>query len=242
MSVIAQIRSLLKGLTDASQGKGALFFKTGKGQYAEHDKFIGVTVPNLRKIARSFSGLEFDELQEIIESEINEERFLALIILVAQYQKAKGQDDKSKLYKFYLDHLQYVNNWNLVDTSAHLIMGAHLYDKDKSVLIDLAQSEIMWERRISIVSTWYFIRKHDFEWTFKIAKVLLSDTQDLIHKAAGWMLREVGERDENQLIDFLDQHSQEMPRTMLRYAIEKLSDEQRRSYLTRDSVYKSGKK
>lgn len=227
---ITQIRNLLKKCSQKSTSKPVIFFKTKPGDYAEHDQFIGVSNPELRKIAKEFSGLNQEELQCIIESKINEERLLALIILVTQYQKASDQN-KKKFYQFYLSNLEYVNNWNLVDASAHLIIGAHLVDSDKKLLLKLAKSKIMWERRISIVSTWAFIRNNDLEWTFKIATLLLSDNHDLIHKAVGWMLREAGKRDEKQLITFLEQHSKIMPRTMLRYAIEKFPEPQRKYYL-----------
>jgi 3-methyladenine DNA glycosylase AlkD len=229
---LLQIKDVLKNATSVLPDKAAAFFKTGIGHYAAGDEFIGVTVPNLRKIAKQFMCLALEDLQVLLESKINEERLLALIILTQQYQAAVSQDQET-LYQFYLQNLKYVNNWNLVDTSAHLIIGAHLWDKDRSLLLELATSEILWERRISIVSTWYFIRKNDLAWTFKIASFLKCDTHDLIHKAVGWMLREAGKRDQAQLITFLDQHMREMPRTMLRYAIEKFPESMRKSYLMR---------
>jgi len=232
MNNLAHIKSLLKQSVQKSSGAQAVFFKTGPGHYAEHDQFIGVTVPALRKIAKDFSMLTRAEIQNLLESKINEERSLALFILVSQYQKAKNPI-KDELYQFYLDNLKHVNNWNLVDASAHLIVGAHLINGDKEILIRLAKSEILWERRISIVSTWYFIRNDSLEWTFKIAELLLGDTHDLIHKAVGWMLREAGKRNEKQLIAFLEQHAQIMPRTMLRYAIEKFPEQRRKNYLIR---------
>jgi len=215
--------------------KSAIFFKTGKGHYAEHDIFIGVSVPALRTLAKEFYNLSLPDLQELIASAINEERLLALIILVNQYQKADAHT-KDELYDFYMRNMQHVNNWNLVDSSAHLIIGAHLYKADKEMLIDLAHSQNMWERRIAIVATWYFIRKNELNWTFKIATLLLNDTHDLIHKAVGWMLREAGKHDQALLIEFLNQHATTMPRTMLRYAIEKFPEEQRKNYLMRKKL------
>ena len=209
-----------------------VFFKTGVGEYAENDKFIGVPVPRLRIIAKQFCHISHAEIQDLIESRINEERLLVLFIVIDQYQKA---DDsvKSDLYQWYLHNIHQVNNWNLVDASAHLIVGAYLHNKKRDMLLVLAQSEVMWERRIAIVATWYFIRKNDFEWTMKIAHMLLNDSHDLIHKAVGWMLREVGKRNQNVLVQFLERHACQMPRTMLRYAIEKFSEDQRKSYLAK---------
>ena len=231
MSSLPQIKSMLEKsvVTDATRSK-TVFFKTGPGEYAEGDEFIGVAVPNLRKIAKSFATLSLEEITCLITSKINEERLLALIILVNQYQKAPPFKQE-ELYQFYRDNLHHVNNWNLVDASAHLILGAQLEAKNKDILLTLAKSEIMWERRIAIVATWAFIRKNELDWTFKIATILLQDSHDLIHKAVGWMLREAGKRDEAKLVDFLEHNAQKMPRTMLRYAIEKFPPPQRKLYL-----------
>ncbi len=228
MNLIIQIKDILQNSISVPPHKAAAFFKTGTGHYAEGDEFIGVTVPNLRKIAKKFMFLTLDDLQVLLASKINEERLLALIILTKQYQNEDDQG-KERLYQFYMQNLKYVNNWNLVDASAHLIIGAHLWDKDRSSLLNLATSEILWERRIGVVSTWYFIRKNDLAWTFKIASLLLCDTHDLIHKAVGWMLREAGKKDEARLISFLCDHAHQMPKTMLRYAMERLSKEQKES-------------
>lgn len=226
------LRAQLQTLITVPKENLSMFFKTEAGSYAEHDTFIGVSVPALRTLAKEFHQLTRQELQELLASPINEERLLALFILVDQYQK--GNDlQKEALYQFYLNNLQHVNNWNLVDSSAHLILGEHLDKTDKKLLITLAKSTDLWERRIAIVATWHFIRKNELEWTFKIAKLLLHDTHDLIHKAVGWMLREAGKRDEAMLIQFLDKYAAGMPRTMLRYAIEKFPEEQRKDYLMR---------
>lgn len=232
MNTLAHIRSILYHSINIPENKASYFFKTGAGHYAEHDIFIGVTVPTVRKIAQQFAQLPLHELQALLESKINEERLLALIILTQQYKRADSHN-RETIYQFYLKNLEHVNNWNLVDTSAHLIIGAHLLNKDRSSLIEVAQSPTLWERRIAIVSTWYFIRNNDLEWTFTISQLLLNDTHDLIHKAVGWMLRETGKKDEAALVKFLDAHSQIMPRTMLRYAIEKFPEEQRQEYLKR---------
>jgi 3-methyladenine DNA glycosylase AlkD len=229
MNTVQQISSLLKNHAPASE-RTSSFFKTGKGEYAEHDIFIGVPVPVIRAIAQEYLHLSTDELEQLLHSPINEERLLALIILVAQYTKADIQK-KEETFQFYLQNLEHVNNWNLVDSSAHLIIGAHLFDTDRSLLLLLAQSDNLWKRRVAIVATWYFIRKNDLSWTFDIALILKNDTHDLIHKAIGWMLREAGKRNEGELISFLNQYAEELPRTTVRYAIERLPEDIRKSYL-----------
>lgn len=230
MNDLKNIKAMLQAAINSSEKKNAIFFKTGVGHYAEHDQFIGLSVPVLRKIAKEYNSLSLKDMQSLIESKINEERFLALIILVKQYQQAEP-DICEKLYKFYMHNIRHVNNWNLVDASSHLIVGAHLYTKNKDLLLILAKSTILWERRIAIVSTWYFIRNNNLKWTFKLARILLKDTHDLIHKTVGWMLREAGKKDQLYLIEFLEQYAENMPRTMLRYAIEKFPEQQRKVYL-----------
>lgn len=227
---LENIRSILYNSIDSSPERVAIFFKTNVGEYAEFEQFLGVTVPVLRKIAKQFINLPALELEQLLKSNFNEERLLALIILVSQYKKSEILK-KEEIYQFYIQNLKYVNNWNLVDNSAHLILGAHLWDKDRTPLINLAQSNSLWERRISIVATWYFIKQQDFEYTIKIANMLLNDQHDLIHKAVGWMLREAGKKDQEILINFIEQNLLHMPRTMLRYAIEKFPKEQRQNYL-----------
>ena len=203
------------------------FFKVSDGSYGSGDEFLGITVPNLRKIAKIYKDIEMQVIEELLQSKYNEERLLALLIIVHQYQKG-GADCQKEICQFYLNNLTRVNNWNLVDSSAHYILGHYLWNnKDKSLLNELAMSSILWERRIAIVSTWYFIRQSDLEWTFKIAQLLQNDSHDLIHKAVGWMLREAGKKDETRLISFLSDHAKQMPKTMLRYAIERLSKEQK---------------
>lgn len=205
------------------------FFKTGAGEYAEHDRFMDVSTPDLRKIASEHYLLSLSDAKKLIQSQFNEERLLALLILINRYQKNK--DEQQTIYDFYFDHINHINNWNLVDASAHLIVGAYLFNKDKTVLVMLAKSSNLWERRIAIVSTWYFIRQNKFEYTVKIAKILLNDQHDLIHKSVGWMLREMGKKDQLPLINFLEKYAQKMPRTMLRYAIEKFPALERKKYL-----------
>ncbi|MCX7337959.1 MAG: DNA alkylation repair protein [Alphaproteobacteria bacterium] len=228
--MIKEIRFALHSSISIPQERASAFFKTGPGDYAEHDQFMGVTVPNLRKISKRFSDLPLACIKDLLSSKINEERFLALLILVDQYQKSTEQG-RVDLYQFYINNLHHINNWNLVDTSAHLIVGAHLWDKDRNILLSLSESNNLWERRVSIVSTWAFIKKEDLVWTFQIARLLLNDNHDLIHKAVGWMLREAGKKDEGELVGFLRYHSGVMPRTMLRYAIERLPQDQRKFYL-----------
>lgn len=221
----------LQGAQTIEPALASRFFKTGPGDYAADDQFLGITVPNLRKIAREFKCFPMSHVKTLIKSPFNEERLLALFILIYQYQSG-SLSDKKIIFNFYLKHTKYINNWNLVDASAHHIVGEHLFDQESALLLKLAESKLLWERRIAIVATWYFIRKNQYQWTLKIAKILLKDEQDLIHKATGWMLREVGKKDEATLISFLNKNSSKMPRTMLRYAIERLSDRQRKSYLS----------
>lgn len=234
MSSYKHIHVNLKKIAVKTPRAKGVFFKTGPGDYAEKDKFLGVPNPILRQLAKMHRELPITEIQSLLKSVFNEERMLALFILVLQYQKAL-QSEKEKIFKFYLQHLKYVDNWNLVDASAHLIIGCHLLDgdnkKDKNILLTLSKSTVMWERRIAVVATWYFIRHNQHDWTFKIAKILLKDKQDLIHKAVGWMLREVGKKNIHQLIEFLEQHAHQMPRTMLRYAIEKFPEAKRKAFL-----------
>ena len=206
------------------------FFKTGKGQYGEGDKFIGTTVPESRSVAKANKDLSFDELKKLLTDENHECRFCALIILAEQFKKADDARRK-EIFDFYLANTHGINNWDLVDVSAYNIMGEWLLDKDRSVLYQLSESENLWEQRISIVSTLAFIRKNDLKDTLKLSEKFLSHHHDLMHKACGWMLREAGKRNEKTLTDFLDKHYRKMPRTMLRYAIERLSPEQREIYM-----------
>jgi 3-methyladenine DNA glycosylase AlkD len=232
MQDVDAIRNILKRAAHIPAERRTVFYKTGKGDYAEHDRFLGVSVPNVRKIAKEFRDLPLEVINDLMASPFNEERLLALIILVRQYDRG-DREKQREIFAFYLENRQFVNNWNLVDASAHLILGRHLFTSDKSMLLTFAKSESLWERRIAIVSTWYFITNDELSWTFKLAKVMLKDEHDLIHKAVGWMLREAGKRDQTQLVRFLEQHAPHMPRTMLRYAIEKFPEPQRKQYLTK---------
>ena len=208
------------------------FFKTGKGEYGEGDIFIGLTVPEQRRIAKQFQTTDFSDLKRLLQSKIHEHRLTALEILVMKYEKAKSESEKEKSVKFLLKNLRGVNNWDLVDLSAPYILGDWLIDrKDRDVLYKFAASKNLWERRIAIVSTYTLIRAGQFSDTIKICEILMKDEQDLIHKACGWMLREVGKKSEKTLIKFLDKNVRRIPRTMLRYSIERLPEEFRLYYL-----------
>lgn len=205
------------------------FFKTGKGQYAEGDIFIGLTVPSSRKIAKKYFNLSFPEIEKLLSSKIHEERLIALLILVYNFQKF--EEKRKEIYSFYIKNKKFVNNWDLVDLSSDKIVGAYLIDKSKSILYKLAKSKNLWDRRIAIVSTFYFIKHNKFEDTFKLANILMFDREDLIQKATGWMLREAGKRNKFVLVNYLKENYKRMPRTMLRYSIEKFEKKIRKKYL-----------
>ena len=209
------------------------FFKTGKGDYGEGDMFLGLTVPETRSIAKRYVHLGLNEIRELLKSEMHEERLAALELLVFRYENGDGKT-KEEIFNFYIESTKYINNWDLVDLSAEYVVGDYLLDKDKSVLYRLAESESLWERRIAIISTFHFIRNGKFQYTFKIAEILLNDRHDLIHKAVGWMLREAGKRDRKAEEEFLRRHYKKMPRTMLRYAIERFPEGLRKAYLNGD--------
>lgn len=230
MSITA-VQKALKQYADREKAKVLQgFFKTGKGQYGEGDVFLGVQVPIVRKVAQRFIHLSLKELKTLIKSPIHEERLLALIILVLQYEK-ENTLGRENIFKFYLASTRYINNWDLVDLTCIKIVGNFLFSGERDVLYSLARSSHLWERRIAIVSTHYFIKKDEFSDTLKIAKILIEDTHDLIHKAVGWMLREVGKRNIQVEEQFLKKYYKKMPRTMLRYAIEKFPEIQRQAYL-----------
>jgi 3-methyladenine DNA glycosylase AlkD len=206
------------------------FFKTGKGGYGEGDIFIGVRVPEQRRIAKKYKDLDLDEAIKLLQSKIHEHRLTALFILTHQFSKG-DEAAKKEIIEQYLVNLSYVNNWDLVDSSAHKILGEWLIDKPRDILYNLAKSSNIWERRISIISTFAYIKRKELNESVSLARILLDDEHDLIHKAVGWVLREVGKKDQAVLQSFLDKHYAEMPRTMLRYAIERLPDEKRKFYL-----------
>lgn len=208
------------------------FFKTGKGQYGEGDVIMGVKVPEIRAVCKQFVDLSLAEIEELLESPLHEVRQGAAIVMASQAIKAKkNPEHKKALFDLYLRRTDRINNWDIVDGSCCDVVGGYLLDKPRDILYKLAKSDDMWERRIAIVSTWEFIRHGDLADTFKIAEMLLSDKQDLIHKATGWMLREAGKKDRVQLLKFLDKHAAIMPRTALRYAIEHLDASQKIHYM-----------
>ncbi|MFC1682152.1 DNA alkylation repair protein [Nanoarchaeota archaeon] len=230
--MLSKLKSNLQSLANPEKAKILQrFFKTGKGQYGEGDVFLGITVPDQRKVAREFIDLELKDVQELLNSEIHEYRLVGLIILTYQYKKYP--EKQKDIFYFYLNNSKRVNNWDLVDLTAPNIVGDFLlknYDL-KKLIYDLASSENLWEKRIAIISTLAFIRNEKFEDVLAIAEILLNDSHDLIHKAVGWMLREVGKRDQNAEEKFLKKHYKNMPRTMLRYAIERFEEEKRKRYL-----------
>jgi len=208
------------------------FFKCGPGEYGEGDAFLGIMVPALRTLSRELTPVPVAEAFELLQSKWHEARILALMILVRKYERG-GEAMREEIYRRYLASTDCINNWDLVDCSAPGIVGAYLLDRDRAPLDTLAKSASLWERRIAIISTLYFIRQDDFDDTLRIAEILLDDRHDLIHKATGWMLREAGKRDQSALEQFLRKHSRRIPRTMLRYAIEKFPPALRAQYMAK---------
>lgn len=206
------------------------FFKTGKGEYAEGDQFFGLTTPQMLEVVKKFREMPTAEIKKLIKSPIHEARMSSLQLLKWKFQKG-DEKTKTDIYNFYLTNTKYINNWDLVDVTAPLIIGEYLKDKSRVILCKLAKSTLLWDKRISIISTYSFIRVKDYRDTLKVSEILLNDKHDLIHKAVGWMLREVGKRDLDSEETFLKKHYKTMPRTMLRYAIEKFPEEKRKSYL-----------
>jgi 3-methyladenine DNA glycosylase AlkD len=206
------------------------FFKTGPGQYGEGDEFRGIKVPVTRGVAKAFSALPFAEAKKLLASPYHEDRLTALIILIRQFEKG-DETLRERIYRLYIASAHWVNNWDLVDTSAPYILGAWLEDKDRAPLYLLARSENLWERRMAMLATQWYIRKGDFEDALRLAAALASSKEDLMHKAVGWMLREVGKRDRKREEAFLARHCKTMPRTMLRYAIEHFPEARRQAYL-----------
>ncbi|MBU2566971.1 DNA alkylation repair protein [Patescibacteria group bacterium] len=209
------------------------FFKTKKGEYGEGDIFLGLSVPQQRKIAKKYQILPLTDIVKLLRSKIHEERFTALVLMVTKYQKGDS-DTKKQIFESYLSNTKWINNWDLVDTSTPQIVGDYLYNfGDIKILDKLAKSNLLWDRRIAMLATLTFIRKNEFKPVIKISKILLNDKHDLINKAVGWMLRELGKKDINLLHTFLDENSTKMPRTALRYAIEKLPHNERNKYLAK---------
>ncbi|MBS3166082.1 DNA alkylation repair protein [Candidatus Woesearchaeota archaeon] len=241
MNILSQLLSDMQQLANPEKAKLLSgFFKTGKGEYGEGDIFWGIVVPEQRKIAQKYIELSLPEIQKLLSSKIHEHRLTALIILTLQYKKEEkekgeqeGEKTREKIFNFYLNNTKYINNWDLVDLSAPNIVGSYLLhkdSKDRLILYKLAKSHL-WDRRISILATFTFIKNNQLEDSLKLAEILLNDKHDLIHKAVGWMLREIGKRDQSVEEKFLNKHYQTMPRTMLRYAIEKFDEKKKRYYM-----------
>jgi 3-methyladenine DNA glycosylase AlkD len=225
---LTSLKKELAAAADSERARNlAWFFKTGKGQYGYGDRFIGLTVPTMRRIAHRYTHLPLQDVEKLLASPIHEHRLAALEILVTQYEREKSK----AIFDFYLKHTKFVNNWDLVDTSAPYIVGQHLLTRPRKVLYRLAKSKNLWERRIAIVSTFAFIKAGEIDDTFAIAKLLLKDDHDLIHKAVGWALREAGKRSTPALLEFLKQNYSALPRTTLRYAIERFPEPQRKHLL-----------
>ena len=232
MAVTAQaMRASLRALGNKDiAAHSAGFFKIGVGEYGEGDRFLGIRIPVIRRHVRIFRNAPQRAVLAMLRSPYHEERLFAVLLLVDQFQRG-SDDDKSRIYDLYMTHREYVNNWDIVDSSAHKIIGPWLQNRNREVLYELVGSASLWDRRIATMTTFHFIRQRDFEDTLRIAALLREDDHDLIHKAVGWMLREVGNRDREAEERFLGEHYKKMPRTMLRYAIEKFPESRRKAYL-----------
>jgi 3-methyladenine DNA glycosylase AlkD len=235
MTIIETIKGELENLADKEKSRIlARFFKTATGEYGEGDIFIGVSVPNQRKVAKSrYKDTSLSDISELIRSPIHEHRLTALFLLINLYQAAKQPEFRKEIIDFYLRNLDFVNNWDLVDSSAYKLLGDYLIDKEREILYDLAKSHNVWHQRVAIIATMCFIKNGDFKDCLAISEMLLTHKHDLIHKAVGWMLREIGNRHLQTERAFLDKHHKTMPRTMLRYAIEKFEPKLRAEYLVR---------
>jgi len=238
MSYLEELKKEIKDNSNSEKASLLMkFFKTGKGEYGEGDLFLGLIVPIQRKISKKYEDkIGLEEIQELLNSKIHEFRLIALFILIKKYEKANKIEDeykKREISDFYIKNVRKgnVNNWDLVDLSAPNILGNYLIEKDRKILYNLVKSSSLWERRVAVLSCFSFIRERDFKDALKIAEILIQDKQDLIHKAVGWMLREIGKREEKVLRKFLDKYSSIMPRTMLRYSIEKFSREDKDNYM-----------
>jgi 3-methyladenine DNA glycosylase AlkD len=242
MPSLSQLKKELKNLSNPRQAKNLQrFFKTGKGEYGEGDIFLGIKVPIQRKVAAKFYGLSSKDIEKLLESKIHEHRMTALFILIKKYEKG-GEQKKKIIFNFYLKNIKNINNWDLVDLSAPKIVGDYLMRKKEGdtmscrLLYKLAKSNNLWKKRVAIISTWTFIKNNEFNETLKISKILIADKHDLIHKAVGWMLREVGKKDQKTEKGFLKKYYLKMPRTMLRYAIERFDENKRKFYLKNNRI------
>ncbi|MCU7614436.1 DNA alkylation repair protein [Chryseobacterium sp. GMJ5] len=233
-NISEEIKSVLIELSNPEKAEFfPRFFKTGKGEYGEGDQFLGVTVPEQRIVAKAYyQKISLEELSKLLASPFHECRLTALLMLVSKFEKAKDVNSKEEMIEFYLQHLQYINNWDLVDTSCYKILGRYAFENQKDNLLrDLSASELMWHKRIAVVGTMYYVKKGSFGLTKELVTKNLKYPHDLMHKANGWLLREIGNKNEQELINYLNQYYLEMPRTALRYAIEKLDEEIRQDYL-----------
>ncbi len=232
--MLKEIKTDLQKLADSKKAEILSgFFKTGVGQYGEGDIFLGITVPDQRRVSKKYPNLNLDDIEKLLSSKIHEHRLTSLFLLIHRYQKS-GNSEKKKIFNFYLKNTRNINNWDLVDLSAHQILGDYMIRNPemRNILYKLADSENLWEKRVSIISTLAFIRKGKFEDTLKISEILLNDKHDLIQKAVGWMLREIGKRDQKTEERFLKKHYKTMPRTTLRYAIERFDASKRKFYMS----------
>lgn len=235
MTIISEIQQQLRTLSDAKIAEHSLrFFKTGEGEYGHGDKFHGIRVPPLRKMVKTLPVLELDDIRILLYDEFHETRLVAAIALVKRYEKTKDAATKQSVVDFYLEHAEQFNNWDLVDSSCHKILGPHLLSLDKHLLFELASSDNLWRRRIAMITTYHFIKRGHFDTTLELANKLLDDKEDLIHKAVGWMLREVGNMEFEVAKTYVIKHCHKMPRTALRYAIEKYPKSLRQQILKGD--------
>jgi 3-methyladenine DNA glycosylase AlkD len=233
MSRLNELKRELQALGNPEKAKElSRFFKTGKGEYGEGDEFLGITVPEQRKLAKVYADLSLLDIENLLQSKMHEHRLTALLILTYQFPKAPVVK-QSEIVTFYLQQTKWINNWDLVDVTCRPILGAYLLERDRDILYDLGRSESLWEQRIAIVTTMEFVKHGQFEDTLQMTVILLNNSHDLIHKAVGWALREVGKKDRQTLEAFLDRYGIQMPRTMLRYAIEHFDEPKRKAYLSR---------
>ena len=229
--MLLELNQRIQSLADPKKADLALrYFKTGEGEYGEGDIFLGIRAPDLRILSKEYPQLPIEDCFTLLKSQYHESRMLALFILVLKFKKTKGPE-QDLIYKLYLKHSEYINNWDLVDCSAPHISGPYLVNRNKAVLYTLVKSPLLWDRRIAMISCFSLIRDHQFTDALKLAELLLHDKEDLMHKAVGWMLREIGNRDKAIEAAFLEQHATSMPRVMLRYAIEKFTKEERQHFL-----------
>jgi len=229
--MLNQLKKELKRIADPTRAKHeSRYFKTGKGEYGEGDIFLGIKTALKRQLAKEYKEMSLKDVDFLMTSKFHDYRFIALIILINKFKKA-DEKLKKEIFNFYLNHTKYINNWDLVDVSADYIIGDYLLDKNRKILYKLAKSKDLWEKRISVIATFRFIKENDFEDSLKIAVILLKDEHDLIHKAVGWMLREIGKKDQKVEEEFLKKYYKIMPRTMLRYSIERFEENKRQKYL-----------